>query len=280
MEVRRRIRHRGCTGRQHIRCHRGSIWLLGLGLLAHLIIGCAPSARVRLQADDHYRLAQSYLSNESYGLAEQEIRKALGIRPDDPRYLECLAWVHQAQVYQPQGTLNRTRLQLAEEAYRTASRHSEVQPSVWVNYSTVLLLSGRPDEAIASAQRALQAPGYDQPAHAYTNIGLAYLNKGSLQHAVEHFRKALEYQANLPEAHHNLGLTYARLGRRAEAVRAFHEAIRFRPAYVEAHLGLGQTLLEEGRKDEARLAFERIIALAPGSEIAADLREQLKSLTP
>ena len=45
-------------------------------------------------------------------------------------------------------------------------------------------------------------------------------------------------------------------------------------------LGLGNVLLEEGRKDEARVAFERVIALAPGSAIAADVREQLKSLAP
>src|SRR5262245_32526260 len=260
--------------------HRvGLVWLLWLGVVT-LIVGCAASGRVRIQADDHYRLAQSYLSHASYVMAEQEIRHALALQPDDARYLECLAWIHQAQVYQAPGTLNRTRLQLAEEAYRTALRQAGAPPSVLVNYSTVLLLSERPDEAIMMAQRALQVSGYDQPARAYTNIGIAYLSKGAFTQAVEHFRKALDYQANLPEVHHNLGLAYTGLGRRTEAIREFREAIRFRPAYVEAYLGLGNVLLAEGRKDEARLVFERVIALAPGSDIAADLREQLKSLTP
>ncbi|MGE3537485.1 MAG: tetratricopeptide repeat protein [Candidatus Tectimicrobiota bacterium] len=258
----------------------GLLWLCWFGLLMQCILGCASTARVQVQAEDHYRLAQSYLGNASYSQAEQEIRKSLGLRPDDPRYLECLALIHQAQVYQPQGGINRTRLQLAEEAYRAALRQSGAQPSVWVNYSTILLLSGRPDEAIAMAQRVLQVPGYDQPARAYTNIGIAYLHKGGLPQAAEHFQKAIEYQANLPEAHHNLGVTYTGLGRRADALRAFREAIRFRPSYIEAHLGLGKLLLEEGRKDEARLAFERIIALAPSSDLATDLRQQLKSLTP
>jgi len=261
--------------------HRvGLVWLLWLGVVTPIVGGCAVSGRIRSQADGHYRLAQSYLSNASYAMAEQEIRQALVLQPDDARYLECLAWIHQAQVYQAPRTLNRTRLQLAEEAYRTALRQADAAPSVMVNYSTVLLLSGRPDEAIAMAQRALQVPKYDQPAQAYTNIGVAYLNKGAFVQAAENFRKALDYQANLPEGHHNLGLAYIGLGRRAEAIREFREAIRFRPVYVEAYLGLGNVLLEEGRKDEARLVFERVIALAPGSEIAADVREQLKSLTP
>src|SRR5438132_13608935 len=118
-------------------CRRGSVWVVWIGVVAHLVSGCASSARIRVQADDHYRLAQSYLSNESYVLAEQEIRKALTLQPDDARNLECLAWVHQAQVYQTQETLNLTRLQLAEDAYRLTLRQAEAPPSVVVNYSTV-----------------------------------------------------------------------------------------------------------------------------------------------
>jgi len=108
----------------------GFAWLLWAAVVASLVGGCASSRQVRTQADDHYRLAQSYLSNESPLLAEQEIRKALTLRPDDARYLECLALIHQTQVYQAQGTLNLTRLQLAEEAYRAALRQADAPPSV------------------------------------------------------------------------------------------------------------------------------------------------------
>ena len=69
----------------------GIVWCLWFGVVVYLIGGCASSARIRVQADDHYRLAQSYLSNESYILAEQEIRKALTLQPDDARYLECFS---------------------------------------------------------------------------------------------------------------------------------------------------------------------------------------------
>jgi Tfp pilus assembly protein PilF len=106
----------------------GIAWLLWAGVVAALVGGCASSAKTRAQADDHYRLAQSYWSNESYLLAEQEIRKALALRPDDARYLEWLALIHQTQVYQAQGTLNLTRLQLAEEAYRAALRQADAPP--------------------------------------------------------------------------------------------------------------------------------------------------------
>ena len=78
-----------------IRRHVGITWFLWAGIVISLMGGCASSGPKRTQADDHYRLAQSYLSNDSPLLAEQEIRKALTLRPDDARYLECLALIHQ-----------------------------------------------------------------------------------------------------------------------------------------------------------------------------------------
>lgn len=215
-------------------------------------------------------MAQSYLGNGSYLLAEQEIRKALELLPQEPRYFELLGLIHQAQ----------GRLQLAEDAYRLALQQADVSPSVLVNYSTLLLLRERFDEALALSQRVLQDPRYGKPALAYTNSGLAYFKKGALRQAEEQFRAALKYQSDLPEAHHNLGLVYARLGESTKALQAFREAIRFRPSYVEAYASLGNILLELGRKDEARHAFERVIALAPNSDMALTSRQQLQRLPP
>ena len=130
------------------------------------------------------------------------------------------------------------------------------------------------------AQRALQAPGYDKPALAHTNLGLAYLKKTDFKRAAEHLRIALEYQPSLPEAHYNLGLVYGRMRKPNKAIRAYREAIRYRSSYVAAYANLGRLLLEHGRHDEARDAFERVIALAPDSDLAVASRRQLKLLTP
>jgi len=136
--------------------HRvGMVWLLWFGVITYIVGGCASSERVHIQADDHYRLAQSYLSNASYILAEQEIRKALILQPDEVRYLECLALVHQAQVYQAPGPLNFTRLRLAEEAYRTALRQADVPPSVLVNYSAALLQRVAPHLSVVKGTNCL-----------------------------------------------------------------------------------------------------------------------------
>lgn len=249
--------------------------------------------QARLDANEHYRLSQSYLGSGSYLHAEQEIKTALDLVSDDPRYYELLALIHQAQ----------GRLRAAEGAYRLALQQTGVPPSVLVNYSTLLLLLDRLDQAITVAQQALRDPHYDKPERAYTNLGLAYLKKGSLPQAVEQFRAALTHQPDLPEAHYNLGLVYTRLGNREQAIRSFREAVRYRPSYVTAHFSLGKVLLEAGRtdeahlalervvslgkellkagrRDEARLAFERVVALAPNSDMAMTSRNQLKLMAP
>jgi type IV pilus assembly protein PilF len=252
------------------RSHKQSIWVATSLMSIWVLLGCAPSQERRTQADNNYRVAQQYLGGQSYLLAEQEIRKSLDMEPDDPRYFELLALIYQAQ----------GRLKHADEAYHAALRHKDVPPSVLVNYSSLLLLQNRYDDAIATAQRALQHPSYDRPALAHTNIGLAYLKQGALVRAAEHLRTALDYQPALPEAHHNLGLVQARSGEYGEAILSFREAIRARPAYPEAYVSLAQVLLEEGRHQEARDAFEQVIDLAPDSTFAIASRRQLQRLTP
>ncbi len=249
--------------------HRVGLLVLVVYLL-YAMVGCAPSARPDPRANERYRLAQQYLGTKSYLLAEQEIRAALDTAPYNPSYAELLALIYQAQ----------GRFGPADEAYRVALKQDDVSSSVRVNYSTLLLLRDRDDEAIAMAQQALQDARYGKPALAHTNIGLGYLKKGALLRAEEHLRTALEYQPTLPEAHHNLGLVYARSGKRAQAILSFREAIRTRPAYAEAYANLGRMLLQDGHYHEARDALERVIDLAPDSALAVASQRQLKRLIP
>lgn len=244
------------------------VWLVVIGLQLGVLMGCGGTKQASIQAEDRYRLAQQYLGTQSYLLAEQEVRKALDLAPNNANYFELLALIYQAQ----------GRIRLADEAYQAALKKNHVASSTLVNYSSLLLQRGRDEEAIALAQRALQNPGYARPALAHTNIGLAYLKKGNASRAGEHFRSALEYDPSLPEVHHNLGLSYERAGERVKAILSFRDAIRLRPAYTEAHASLGRLLMQDGRSDEARNAFERVIDLAPDSELAVASRRHLQRL--
>jgi Tfp pilus assembly protein PilF len=254
----------------HTQSHKQSIWVVAAILIAWVMVGCGRTHQQVVQADKSYRVAQEYLGGQSYLLAEQEIRKALDAAPGDARYVELLALIYQAQ----------GRIKHADEAYQAALQQKDVSASALVNYSSLLLLQERFDEAIAMAQRALQNADYLKPALAHTNIGLAHLKQGHLDRAAERFRTALDYQPTLPEARHNLGLVQARQGAYDDAILSFREAIRVRPSYTEAYVSLAQVLLEQGRQQEARSAFERVIDLAPDSPQAVASRRQLQRLAP
>ena len=130
-------------------CWNGGIWIIVLSIQLLVMLGCASSSKLRVKAEDRYKLSQQYLGSQSYLLAEQEVRKALDQSPEDPRYYELLALIYQAQ----------GRIRLADEAYRVALQKDDVAPSILVNYSTLLLMRDRSDEAINLARQALQNPG-------------------------------------------------------------------------------------------------------------------------
>ena len=147
-----------------------------------------------------------------------------------------------------------------------------------VNYSTLLLLRGRPGEALELAQRALKDPATTGPPLPTSTWGWP-IPAGTVRPAVAQFRRALAY-LNLPEAYHNLGLAYSRMGRPDAAIQAFRDAVRLRPTYAAAYAGLGEALLAAGETDEAREALERVIALQPDSPLAVASRTRLDRLAP
>ena len=137
-------------------------------------------------------------------------------------------------------------------------------PDCWLarnNLGTVLLLKGRPDEAIASYEKAIALkPDY---AEAHYNAGNALSQNGDTSAAIAHFRKALELQPDYPEADLNLGTALAREGQLDEATACFRKAIAQKSDYPDAHYNLGIALYQAGHSGEAIAQFETAIAQRP-----------------
>ncbi|RMG44569.1 MAG: TonB family protein [Acidobacteria bacterium] len=81
-----------------------------------------------------------------------------------------------------------------------------------------------------------------EASEAYKSLqrGRIYLARRNIDAAIEAFKKAIELQADYPEAHYYLGLAYTRKGLWAEALPLFRQAIELREGgiYPEAYLGL------------------------------------------
>ena len=101
-------------------CSVRNLWPVSLSIVMSFLLSCDTASQKRLQAADHYHFAQSYLANQSYALAEQEIRKALLMKSQDAEYLGFLALIYQA----------RGQLDAAEEAYHRALEQADIPPAV------------------------------------------------------------------------------------------------------------------------------------------------------
>jgi predicted CXXCH cytochrome family protein len=184
------------------------------------------------------------------------------------------------------------------ESYRgpLAIYHPELAESERDFYLGVALITGSADRrrGIALLERAVHAGA---PAKAIAVLGEGYLAEGSIDRAIEMFRRAVaqdpslanarynlaraletagqmsearsEYEqaiplrAQFPEAHYALANLLVKSGDPAPAVTHYQEAIRLRPVYAEAHSNLANVYADQGRVEEARAELEEALRVNP-----------------
>jgi len=87
--------------------------------------------------------------------------------------------------------------------------------------------------------------------------------KGNLEEAQRHYRKALAENADLVDAWRNLGAMLRGLGQTAEGLRCTEEALKRRPEDPSLWGNAGNALRDLNRLEESKRAQERAIQLAP-----------------
>jgi tetratricopeptide (TPR) repeat protein len=81
--------------------------------------------------------------------------------------------------------------------------------------------------------------------------------------AADCYRRCLDTEPRLAEAHYNLGNTCLDLGRHEDARRSFLRCLDLRPDYGDAHFNLGIACFEARRLDEAIAVYRRALELKP-----------------
>ncbi|MCA9290882.1 MAG: tetratricopeptide repeat protein, partial [Phycisphaerales bacterium] len=125
---------------------------------------------------------------------------------------------------------------------------------------------GRPNEAMALVQRAIEAT--DQPGLAWHARGQLDIDAGRLDDAATAFAQATVTLPTFVRAWVDLALVRERQGRLDEAADAWAEAARREPNEPDHHLMRGTVLAHLGRHVDAIESLERATALAPESAIA------------
>lgn len=101
-------------------------------------------------------------------------------------------------------------------------------------------------------------PGHDQKeslAQIYTNLGLAYIQQGSRDIALEKLIKALEHDPDFPDAHHYIASVYQQQGQLEKAEQHYQRALRLDAENPMLQNNYGTFLCDRDKYLEAEKLF-------------------------
>ena len=95
------------------------------------------------------------------------------------------------------------------------------------------------------------------------NLGVAFQKLNQLDNASEYYLQAIHSQHAYPSAHNNLGIIFLNKGKIDAAVKSFEWAIAYSPNYAEAYNNLGSALQELKQFKNAKKQFEKACSINP-----------------
>ncbi len=126
-------------------------------------------------------------------------------------------------------------------------------------------------KAIEGSSRQLAQRANDQ--------GLQLYREKHYAESEASFTEALKYRPDFALAANNLGFVYFKQNKFAEAVRWFENTLQIDPSRAVAYLNLGDAWVRLNEKEKAKKAYLSFLELAPASQSAAYVKEELIKLS-
>jgi len=154
----------------------------------------------------------------------------------------------------------------AETCFRAVLSKNPNCATAHNNLGIALLQKGSLDEAIVYFEKAVEVmPDYDR---GHYNLGAALLKKGQHDKAILHLRDALKLNPNYTKAYYTLATALSGKGENDQAIACYERALKLDPYFADAHGSLGNILLEKGQIDSAMDHYRKAIEIDPGNATA------------
>ena len=188
-------------------------------------------------ADAHHLLGVSLSLIGKSERALTEFDRALAL---NPRYLEAL--IHRGLVLNELG-----RSEEAEECFRRAAL------------------------ADTGTIRGFPAPVAAQLANRHADLAQAYAEVGSLNEAVEQYRRALDLGPTFHDLRYRMARVLLEAGRALEAREELEQVVAARPGFVDASAALGLARYLSGDGEGARQVWRGVLERGPDTRVEAYL---------
>jgi type IV pilus assembly protein PilF len=234
-------------------------------------LACAhgPSAKERKAAEIHHDLGVEALRAGRMPDAIREFDAALAL---DDGFAE--AYRGRALVLD----LGFGRTAEAEAAYRRAIAIRPIFSEAHNDLGQLLARTGRPEEAIAEFDLALDNMLYKEPYVARCNKGLALHQAGRKKEGVAELQSCLALAPTFCKGRRELGRVLVDDGRVKEGVEELSAYARWCDKVPDAHLQLGLARMKAGDVAGARAELERCRDLGNGTAEGEECRRTLALL--
>jgi lipoprotein NlpI len=143
----------------------------------------------------------------------------------------------------------------------TSAASSEIEAQKHFDQAVKLLLSKSYEGAIAEFSKAIELnPKFDR---AYTNRGIAWMEKGEYDRAIDDYNKATELNPKQFQAHSNRGNAWRFKGDFDRAIDEHTKAIELNPNDARMYSNRGAAWVGKGDYSQATIDFTKAIELNP-----------------
>lgn len=238
------------------------------------------SASDEQRSTAEYDLAGDAFKNRKLRDAIDHVQKALKLNPDnaDAAYLGATILLAFCALddKSPDCRLKEAEA-YARKAIAAAPEHRDAKNALGV----ILVHVGKHDEAIKVLKPLTEDLVYASPESAWGNLGWAYLQRGSVDEALDALRRAVAVQPLFCVGQYRLGLAYEKKGDLGSARDAFTKAVETDQPQCkrlqDAFSARARVLARQGLRDEARADLERCRDLSRETPVGQKCAAQLQT---
>lgn len=221
-----------------------SAWLIKRALPGRRFVILSCSSAILL-----YFGVYTYILNEEHWQNEKNFLRVEVLRFNNPLYYGGLAELY----------LKEKKYEDAERYFRKSLKYYPDKADTYLNYSALLIDTGRPDAALSYLTKAKSLTmTHNKRGQWFNNMGMAHFKLKRHGKALKDFLRAVQYCPDEPQFWGNLGGAYGALGDYRNSISSLEKGLEIAPDSIGLRKNLALTYMKMRDYEKAIMTLEKI----------------------